>query len=70
MVRIQITNFTKYDFFAAFSQAFKTSFNPSNTQEGFRATGIVPHNPESALARLDTKPITLFLREMKYCPVQ
>jgi hypothetical protein len=58
MMRMQITHITKDDFFAAFLEAFNASITEKNIQAGFRATGLLPYDPESVLARLDLKPIT------------
>ncbi|KFZ24719.1 hypothetical protein V502_00815 [Pseudogymnoascus sp. VKM F-4520 (FW-2644)] len=58
MMRMQISHITKDDFLAAFLEAFNTSMTTKNIQSGFRATGLVPYNPESVIGRLDPKPIT------------
>ncbi|KFY88377.1 hypothetical protein V500_06376 [Pseudogymnoascus sp. VKM F-4518 (FW-2643)] len=59
MMRMQITHITKDDFFAAFLEAFNASITEKNIQAGFKATGLIPYNPESVITRLDPKPITL-----------
>jgi hypothetical protein len=55
---MQITYITKDDFFATFLEAFNASITEKNIQAGFRATGLLPYDPESVLACLDLKPIT------------
>lgn len=58
MMRMQITHITKDDFLAAFLEAFNTSMTVTNVQAGFRATGLVPYDPESVIDRLDQRPYT------------
>ncbi|KAL2018182.1 hypothetical protein VTK56DRAFT_1155 [Thermocarpiscus australiensis] len=58
MMQMQITHITKEDFFEAFIEAFHASITANNIQAGFRATSLVPFNPESVISRLDPKPIT------------
>lgn len=55
MMRMQITHITKDDFLAAFLEAFNTSITKKNIQAGFKATGLVPYDPESVIDRLDPK---------------
>jgi hypothetical protein len=55
MMRMQITHITKDDFFDAFLAAFTTAFTENNIRAGFRATGLVPLDPEVVLSRLDPK---------------
>jgi hypothetical protein len=55
---MQITYITKDNFFATFLEAFNASITEKNIQVGFRATSLLPYNPELVLARLDLKPIT------------
>lgn len=56
MMRMQVTHITKDDFLAAFLTAFNASMTAKNIQAGFRATGLVPYDPESVVDRLDPKP--------------
>ena len=58
MMRMQITHITKDDFLAAFLEAFNTSMTVTNVQAGFRATGLVPYDPELVIDRLDQRPYT------------
>ena len=58
MIQRHITHITKDDFFPVFQQAFFASIGEDNIQAGFRATGLVPYNPETVISRLDFKPRT------------
>ena len=58
MMRNQITHITKEDFFDAFYGAFMAAMSEKNVRAGFRATGLVPYDPETVISRLDPKPIT------------
>ena len=58
MMRTQITHITKNDFFPAFKRAFHATMGPKNVQSGFRATGLVPYDPEKVISGLDFKPRT------------
>ena len=58
MMRMQITHITKDDFFAAYIEAFNASMTERNIKAGFRATGLVPLDPESIINRLDPKFLT------------
>jgi AraC-like DNA-binding protein len=58
MMRMQITHITKEDDFDAFVEAFHASITANNIRAGFRASGLVPFDPESVVSRLDPKPIT------------
>lgn len=58
MMRMQITHITKDDFFDAFLEAFNIAMTENNIRAGFRATGLVPLDPEAVLSRLDPKPMT------------
>jgi hypothetical protein len=58
MMRMQITHITKDDFFDAFLEAFNIAMTENNVRAGFRATGLVPLNPEAVLFWLDPKLMT------------
>ncbi|KFZ24603.1 hypothetical protein V502_00916, partial [Pseudogymnoascus sp. VKM F-4520 (FW-2644)] len=58
MMRMQITHITKDDFFDTFLKAFNIAMTENNVRAGFRATGLVPLNPEAVLSQLDPKPMT------------
>jgi len=52
LMRLRINHITKLEFMPAFGQAFK-AFTEQNIQAGFRATGLVPYNPERVISCLD-----------------
>jgi hypothetical protein len=54
-VRAGTTHISKEDFFPAFLAAFQQTMTVQNIQGGFRGAGLVPHDPESVIARLDVK---------------
>jgi hypothetical protein len=54
-VRAGTTHISKEDFFPAFLAAFQQTMTIQNVQAGFRGAGLVPHNPESVITRLDVK---------------
>lgn len=54
-IRRGTSHVTKEDFFPAFHAAFQRSMTEKNIQGGFRGAGIVPHDPESVLSKLDVK---------------
>ena len=55
LVRVRINHITKLEFLPAFHEAFKAAFSEQNIKSGFRATGLVPYDPENVLAHLDFK---------------
>ncbi|KAJ6437589.1 Glycerate kinase [Purpureocillium lavendulum] len=54
-MRAGTTHITKEDFFPAFWAAFQQAMTPENIQGGFRGAGLVPHNSEAVLSKLDVK---------------
>jgi hypothetical protein len=58
LMRMQITHITKDDFFPAYVQAFYAAITEKNIKSGFRASGLVPHNPDEVISRLDIKSKT------------
>jgi hypothetical protein len=44
---------SKGTFLPAFKTAFELAFSKSNIQAGFRGAGLVPHDPEAVLSKLD-----------------
>jgi hypothetical protein len=54
-MRAGITHITKEDFFPAFSAAFQEAMREKNIQGGFRGAGLIPHDPEAVLSKLDVK---------------
>jgi hypothetical protein len=55
MMRISLTRVFKEDFISAFKNAFFQVFGQKNIRSGFRETGLVPHDPEQVIAKLDVK---------------
>jgi hypothetical protein len=52
-VRNQLNHITKLEFLSAFKEAFKATFTEQNIKSGFRATGLVPYEPQSVLSHLN-----------------
>jgi hypothetical protein len=52
-MRLGFHHINKHDFLKAYPEARDKVFTIQNTQSGFRATGIVPYNPEEVLKRLN-----------------
>jgi hypothetical protein len=42
-------------FLPAFRVAFKKTFTPENIRAGFRGAGLVPHDPDVVLSKLDVQ---------------
>ncbi len=59
LVRVRINHITKLEFLPAFREAFKAAFTEQNIKSGFRATGLVPYEPENVLSHLDLRLKTL-----------
>jgi hypothetical protein len=55
LVRVRINHITKLEFLPAFKDAFKVAFTEQNIKSGFRATGLVPYDPDNVLSRLDLR---------------
>ena len=53
-----INHIDKKAFLAAFAQVFEKAFSKGNITSSFRATGLVPDNPEVVLSKLEVKPRT------------
>jgi hypothetical protein len=53
-----IEHIDKKAFLASFKEVFGRSFSKENIQSSFQATGIVPHNPEAVLSKLEVNPRT------------
>jgi hypothetical protein len=52
-MQVHISYITKVEFFAAFKNAFITSFNKVNIREDFRETNLILFNPETVISKLD-----------------
>ncbi|KAK6222045.1 transposase [Colletotrichum tabaci] len=55
LMRVHITHIAKEDFLPAFYKAYDKAMTTSNIQAGFRATGLVPYDPEHVISQLDVK---------------
>lgn len=53
-----INHIDKKAFLAAFQQVYKRAFSSDNIRSSFRATGLVPDNPEAVLSKLEVEPRT------------
>ena len=53
-----IHHIDKKAFLAAFKPIFNKAFSKNNILSSFRATGLVPHNPDVVLSRLEVQPRT------------
>lgn len=53
-----IEHIDKKAFFASFKEILKDSFSKESIQSSSRATGLVPHNPEIVLSKLEVEPRT------------
>ena len=55
MARNHVHHIDKETFLPAFKATFKKVFSPENVRAGFRGAGLVPHNPEAVLLKLDVR---------------
>jgi hypothetical protein len=55
LMRNKITHITKTEFLPCFIAAHNTSITKGNIQGGFRGAGLVPHDPEAVLSKVDVK---------------
>lgn len=58
LMRNRVTHIDKESFLPAASNAFRSAFTKSNIKSGFRATGLVPFEPNAVLSKLDIRPAT------------
>ena len=59
LMRIHINHISKLEFLCGFREAFFASMTERNIQGGFAGSGLVPHDPERVLSKLDIKLRTL-----------
>ena len=52
-MRRHITHVSKEDFLFAFYEAYTASITPDNIRAGFKASGLVPFDPERVISQLD-----------------
>jgi hypothetical protein len=55
LVKSHVNHVTKLEFFIAFKAAFFACMGEANVKAGFRASGLVPMDPEIVLSKLDVK---------------
>ena len=55
MIRNGINHMTKIEFLPAFQQAYSKTITKDNILGGFRGAGLVPHDPEVVISKLDIK---------------
>jgi hypothetical protein len=58
LANCHINRIDKKAFLAAFLTVYKDVFSSSNIRSGFRATGLVPIDPEVVISKLEIKPHT------------
>jgi hypothetical protein len=54
-IKSHVNHITKVEFFLAFKAAYDETFTEKNIQAGFRGAGLVPHDPQAVLSKLDVK---------------
>ena len=55
LARSRIYYIDKETFLLAFKAAFEKTFTLENVRARFRGAGLVPHNPEAVLSKLDVR---------------
>ena len=55
LARNRTHHISKEAFLPAFKIAFEQSFTKENIQAGFRGAGLVPHDPQAVLSKLDVR---------------
>jgi hypothetical protein len=55
LARNHVHHIDKETFLPAFKATLKKAFSPENVRAGFRGAGLVPHNPEAVLLKLDVR---------------
>jgi hypothetical protein len=55
LARSRIHHINKETFLPAFKEAFEKTFTTQNVCAGFRGAGLVPHDPEAVLSKLDVR---------------
>src|SRR2546423_14231217 len=55
LMRSYINHISKDEFLPAFKAAFDATFTKENIAGGFRGAGLVPHNPDTVISRLDVR---------------
>jgi hypothetical protein len=55
LMRNHITHISKIEFLPCFKGAFNAAITKANIQGSFQGAGLVPHNPEAVLSKLDVR---------------
>jgi hypothetical protein len=55
LIRNHINHVTKLDFLPAIKAAYDRSFTPANIQSAFQGAGLIPHQPDVVLSKLDVQ---------------
>lgn len=50
-----INHITKLEFLPAVKAAYDRSFTPANIQSAFQGSGLIPHQPDVVLSKLDVQ---------------
>lgn len=58
LIKSHINHITKLEFLPAFYAAYQRSITKDNIYASFQGAGLVPHNPEVVLSRLDVRLCT------------
>lgn len=58
LMRSHINHITKLEFLPCFIAAFNPAITKSNILGGFRGAGLVPHDPEAVISKLDVRLCT------------
>jgi len=54
-IKSHINHITKVEFFLAFHNAYIKTMTAENIMAGFRGAGLIPHNPQAVLSKLDVR---------------
>lgn len=54
-MKSHINHLTKVEFFIAFTAAYYSVFTEDNVKAGFIGAGLVPHNPDTVISKLDVR---------------
>jgi hypothetical protein len=54
-IKAHINHITKVEFFIAFHAAYLKTMTEKNIKAGFRGAGLIPHNPQAVILKLDVK---------------
>ncbi len=54
-IRAHVNHITKVEFLSAYHTAYNKVISKKNIAGGFRGAGLIPHNPEAVISKLDVK---------------